>query len=113
MITRQPGGAIRGLYTKRKQHSDAEIIPVIDAVAGQAQGFNHLTELLELGYAVDIDRLVLGDRKQKILQAIAAIGAVSRRNLRDYLGESYGYDEIHLVQAWWRQGHPDEDVVEF
>ncbi len=74
---------------------------------------SHLTELLELGYAVDIDRLVLGDRKQKILQAIAAIGAVSRRNLRDYLGESYGYDEIHLVQAWWRQGHPDEDAVEF
>jgi hypothetical protein len=47
VITRQPGGAIRGLYTKRKQHSDAEIIPVIDAVAGQAQGFNHLTELLD------------------------------------------------------------------
>ena len=47
VITRQPGGAVRGLYTKRKQHSDAEIMPVIDAVAGQAQGFNHLTELLD------------------------------------------------------------------
>ena len=46
LITRQPGGAIRGLYTKRKQNSDAEIIPVIDSVAGQAQGFSHLTELL-------------------------------------------------------------------
>ncbi len=47
IITRQPGGAVRGLYTKRKQSSDAEIMPVIDAVAGQAQGFNHLTELLD------------------------------------------------------------------
>jgi ATP-dependent DNA helicase RecQ len=65
----------------------------------------HLAELLEFGYAVDIDRLVLPDRKQKILQAIEVVGDHSRRTLRDYLGDMYGYDEIQLVQVWWRQTH--------
>ena len=46
VITRQPGGAIKGSYMERKQRSDAEIIPIVDAVAGQAQGFSHLTEML-------------------------------------------------------------------
>ncbi len=69
---------------------------------------NHLADLLEMGYAVDIDRLVLRDRKQKIIQAIETVGAYSRRQIRDYLGEVYGYDEIHLVQAWWLREHPPE-----
>jgi ATP-dependent DNA helicase RecQ len=74
---------------------------------------SHLTELLEMGYDVDIDRLVLSDRKQRIIQAIETIGVHSRRGLRDYLGEVYGYDEIHLVQAWWRRENPLPDDLEF
>ncbi|NJR50606.1 MAG: DNA helicase RecQ [Leptolyngbyaceae cyanobacterium CSU_1_3] len=64
---------------------------------------SHLAELLEMGYLVDLDRLVADDRKTRILKAIAKVGGDSLTQLRDYLGEVYGYDEIRLVRAWWRR----------
>lgn len=67
---------------------------------------SHLAELIELGYAITLDTLVSPDRQQKIVEAIQTVGAESRRLIRDHLGEVYGYDEIHLVQAWWRRQHP-------
>jgi len=63
----------------------------------------HLAELIELGYEIPLDELVLPARQQKIIDAIAAVGADSRRRIRDYLGEVFGYDEINLVVAWWRK----------
>jgi ATP-dependent DNA helicase RecQ len=63
----------------------------------------HLAELIEMGYEIDVDALVPLDRQAKIQDAIATVGADSRRRIRDYLGEVYGYDEIHLVQAQWRR----------
>jgi ATP-dependent DNA helicase RecQ len=67
----------------------------------------HLAELLEQGYAIDLDHLVKPERKTKIIEAIEAVGSQSRRLIRDHLGEVYGYDEIHLVQAWWLRQHPE------
>ncbi|NJP09154.1 MAG: DNA helicase RecQ [Leptolyngbyaceae cyanobacterium RU_5_1] len=64
---------------------------------------SHLAELIELGYEIAIDALVPCDRQEKIREAIQAVGAESRRRIRDYLGEVYGYDEIHLVQAQWQR----------
>jgi ATP-dependent DNA helicase RecQ len=63
----------------------------------------HLAELIEMGYDIPLNPLVPQDRQEKIRAAIAAVGPESRRQIRDYLGEVYGYDEIHLVQAWWRR----------
>jgi ATP-dependent DNA helicase RecQ len=63
----------------------------------------HLAELIEMGYEIDLDALVPLERQVKIQEAIATVGADSRRQIRDYLGEVYGYDEIHLVQAQWRR----------
>jgi ATP-dependent DNA helicase RecQ len=64
---------------------------------------SHLAELLEMGYLVDLDRLVADDRKTRILKAIAKVGDDSLTQLREYLGDVYGYDEIRLVRAWWRR----------
>lgn len=64
---------------------------------------SHLAELLELGYLVDLDQLVSPERKTTILEAMRRVGADSLTQLRDYLGEVYGYDEIRLVRAWWRR----------
>jgi ATP-dependent DNA helicase RecQ len=64
---------------------------------------SHLAELIELGYEIALDPLVSPDRQQKIVEAIQTVGSESRRLIRDHLGEVYGYDEIHLVQAWWRR----------
>jgi ATP-dependent DNA helicase RecQ len=63
----------------------------------------HLAELIEMEHDIPLHRLVPLDRQEKILDAIATVGGDSRRRIRDYLGEVYGYDEIHLVQAHWRR----------
>lgn len=63
---------------------------------------HHLAELLEMGFAIAVDRLVLPERREKILQAIQTVGADSLSKIRDFLGEVYGYDEIRLVRAEWR-----------
>ena len=63
----------------------------------------HLAELLEMGYAVEIDQLVVSDRRDNILAAIAEVGADSLTQIRDYLGDVYGYDVIRLVRSWWRR----------
>lgn len=63
----------------------------------------HLAELLERGEGVELSDLVADDRRDKILAAIKTVGPESARLIRDYLGEVYGYDEIRLVQAWWRR----------
>ncbi len=63
----------------------------------------HLAELIEMGYDVPLETLVLPDRQERIIAAIQVVGADSRRKVRDYLGEVFGYDEIHLVIAAWRR----------
>mgnify|MGYP002776996125 CR=1 FL=1 len=63
----------------------------------------HLAALIEQGYDIPLDGLVLPTRQTKIKAAIRAVGVDSRRRLRDYLGEVFGYDEINLVVAWWRR----------
>jgi ATP-dependent DNA helicase RecQ len=62
----------------------------------------HLTDLLESGQAVDIDRLVSPERQQEILTAIKSRGDLSLSTIREALGDAYGYDEIRLVRAWSR-----------
>ena len=64
---------------------------------------SHLAELLEMGYDVELDQLVMGDRKAKIIEAMEAVGDSSLTQIREFLGDVYGYDEIRLVRAWWRR----------
>jgi len=75
----------------------------------QKRGFSprtivtHLSELLEMKQPVDIDRLVSPEQQKLILQAIQTVGAESLKNIREHLGEEYGYEEIQLVRSWWRR----------
>ncbi|MDX2098624.1 MAG: DNA helicase RecQ [Leptolyngbyaceae cyanobacterium bins.59] len=64
---------------------------------------SHLAELMELGYPIDLTRLIPSDRQATILQAIETLGPDSLATLRENLGEAYGYDEIKLVRAYWHQ----------
>ncbi|MGF1482545.1 MAG: DNA helicase RecQ [Cyanophyceae cyanobacterium] len=66
---------------------------------------NHLSELIEMKQPVDLDRLVLPVKQELIARAIQKLGAESLKELRDHLGESFSYDEIKLVRAWWRREH--------
>ena len=65
---------------------------------------DHLARLLEAAHPIDLDRLVSTERQQTIFQAIDKVGSVSLRTIRDYLGETYDYNEIRLVRAIWEQG---------
>jgi ATP-dependent DNA helicase RecQ len=63
---------------------------------------SHLSDLLESGERIEIDRLVAPERQVAIVAAIRSGGELSLSAIRDRAGEGYGYDEIRLVRAWWR-----------
>ncbi|MBW4519107.1 MAG: DNA helicase RecQ [Scytolyngbya sp. HA4215-MV1] len=69
---------------------------------------SHLAELIEMGQDIDLNKLVPSDRQEKIRQAIAAVGDSSLSDIREHLGDVYGWDEIRLVRAGWRHetGNP-------
>lgn len=62
----------------------------------------HLTELMEMGQPVDIDRLVPKNRQEKICEAFQSVGSESFGKVREYLGLSYSIAEIRLVRGLWR-----------
>ena len=64
--------------------------------------WTHLVQLVEAGYAINCDRLVLPERQNVIYEALEAIGGDSLRNLFDHLREEYTYDEIKIIRAIWQ-----------
>jgi len=64
---------------------------------------SHLTELIEMNQAIDINQLVDEDRQQSIIAAIEVVGDSSLTQIYQLLREKYNYDEIKLVRAWWRK----------
>ncbi len=61
----------------------------------------HLSKLIEVGYPIDIDKLVDKKRQTAIEKAITKVGSHSLRNIREAAGETYDYQEIKLVRAKW------------
>ena len=64
---------------------------------------NHLAELIEMDQSVDLNQLVISVRQEVILQAIDSLATESLKVIYEHLEESYSYEEIQLVRAWWRQ----------
>jgi ATP-dependent DNA helicase RecQ len=64
---------------------------------------SHLEILLENNYDVNLDLLVPRDRSAQILQAFEQTKLDSLTAIREILGETFSYDEIRLVRAWWRR----------
>jgi ATP-dependent DNA helicase RecQ len=63
---------------------------------------DHLELLLEAGREVNINSLVPPERQGLVQTAIEEVGDFSLRTLREYLGDSFEYEEIRLVRAWLR-----------
>ena len=63
---------------------------------------NHLSELLEMNQPVALNRLVTAEKQKSIIDAIYKQGDQSLKTLKEFLGESYSYDELSLVRGWWR-----------
>ena len=62
----------------------------------------HLGELLAMNQSVALDRLVNPEKQKSIVDAIEQHGDLSLKTLKEFLGETYSYDELKLVRGWWR-----------
>lgn len=65
--------------------------------------YSHLSELIEMRQPVDIDKLILPIRRDIIIQVIKKVGDSTLTTIREHLGDSYSYNEIKLVRAWYRR----------
>jgi ATP-dependent DNA helicase RecQ len=63
----------------------------------------HLTELIEAGETIDIERLVAPERQKVIFDALQQVGNEMLKPVKELLGEEYSYDELRLVRAVIRQ----------
>ncbi|RUR77820.1 DNA helicase RecQ [Chlorogloeopsis fritschii PCC 9212] len=63
----------------------------------------HLCDLIEKNQSIDINQLVPLQKQQKIWQVFDTLGDISLTPIKEYLGESYSFDEIRLVRGKWRQ----------
>lgn len=62
--------------------------------------YTHLVHLLAAGEAVNIDALVSPERQRQIFRAIYDLHSyASLTPIREYLGESFSYEEIRLVRV--------------
>ncbi|WP_017319189.1 DNA helicase RecQ [Mastigocladopsis repens] len=65
--------------------------------------FRHLCDLIEKNQPVDLNQLVSVEKQQKILQVLETLGDISLTPIKEYLGESYSFEEIRLVRGKWRR----------
>jgi ATP-dependent DNA helicase RecQ len=63
----------------------------------------HLTELLESGVPLEMERLIRPERFNMIADALQEVGGDLLRPVKDFLGDEYSYDEIRLVRAAMKQ----------
>ncbi|MBD2388296.1 DNA helicase RecQ [Cylindrospermum sp. FACHB-282] len=63
----------------------------------------HLSDLIEKNQQVDFNLLVPPEKQQKIWQVLETLGDISLTPIKEYLGDSYSYDEIRLVRGKWRR----------
>jgi ATP-dependent DNA helicase RecQ len=59
----------------------------------------HLTELLESGEPLDMERLIRPERYDVIAGALREVGGELLKPVKEFLGDEYSYDEIRLVRA--------------
>ncbi|MGH2493547.1 MAG: DNA helicase RecQ [Ktedonobacteraceae bacterium] len=59
----------------------------------------HLTELLESGESLDMERLIRPERYEVIAEALKEVGGELLKPVKEFLGDEYSYDEIRLVRA--------------
>ncbi|MBW4476230.1 MAG: DNA helicase RecQ [Tolypothrix brevis GSE-NOS-MK-07-07A] len=63
----------------------------------------HLSDLIDKNQPVDLNLLVPLEKQQKILQVLEILGDIALTPIKEYLGDSYSFDEIRLVKGKWRR----------
>jgi ATP-dependent DNA helicase RecQ len=62
----------------------------------------HLSDLIKKNQSIDLNQLIPLERQKKIWQVLDVLGDIALIPIKDYLGESYSFNEIRLVKAKWR-----------
>ena len=62
----------------------------------------HLCKLIEKNQPVDINHFVSKEKQKEILNALDNLGDIYMKPIKEYLGDSYSYDEIRFVRSKWR-----------
>ncbi|MGF1673308.1 MAG: RecQ family ATP-dependent DNA helicase, partial [Rivularia sp. (in: cyanobacteria)] len=63
----------------------------------------HLSDLIAKNQPVDINLIVPLDKQKKILQVLDILGDIALTPIKEYLGDSYSFDEIRLVKNKWKK----------
>ncbi|MBF2013730.1 MAG: DNA helicase RecQ [Rivularia sp. T60_A2020_040] len=63
----------------------------------------HLSDLIAKNQPVDINLIVPVDKQKKILQVLDILGDIALTPIKEYLGDSYSFDEIRLVKNKWKR----------
>jgi ATP-dependent DNA helicase RecQ len=63
----------------------------------------HIANLIEKNQLGDLNQLVPVEKQQKILQVLNTLGDVALTPIKEYLGDSYSFEEILFVRSKWRQ----------
>lgn len=87
-------------------------VPEIAATRGLATVTieGHLSEAMEAGEELPLERLVSQEKRRAIESALATVGGDRLRPVMDYLGSGYTYGELRFVRAALRWGtSPDEN----
>ncbi|MBE9212616.1 DNA helicase RecQ [Plectonema cf. radiosum LEGE 06105] len=63
----------------------------------------HLSDLIAKNQPVDINLIVPVNKQKKILQVLDILGDVALTPIKEYLGDSYSFDEIRLVKNKWKR----------
>jgi ATP-dependent DNA helicase RecQ len=85
----------------RQGMSVEEIARARNLTRGTIMGY--LSEFVESGEIVDIERLVSPGHYDIIADTLRRVGGDTLRPIKDILGEEYSYDEIRVVRAFMRQ----------
>lgn len=60
---------------------------------------SHLTQAYLQGQQIDIDSLIPQDKEISIVQAFEKLGTARLAPVKEFLGEDYSYNDLHLVRA--------------
>jgi ATP-dependent DNA helicase RecQ len=65
--------------------------------------YKHFCDLIEAHQPIEINDFVIPVKQEVIVRAIEKVGLNSLKELKEHLGESFSYEEIRLMCAWWRK----------
>ncbi len=109
-LKREPGDTTRTtLDLFRQGHSVAEIAAIRELKESTIE--NHLTQVMEAGERLPLERLVSEEKRRAIEEAFNRLGTAVLKPVMDSLGEGYTFGELRFVRTAMAQARQTLDEV--